>query len=212
LTALLFQSTEELAEKIAIYRESRAKHGHDPNLGQVTLMLHTFVGEDMEVVRNKVREPFIEYLKSSVDLWRHGSKSLDELAETEQENLFAYAFERYFQTSALFGTPSTCWKMVERLKKIGVDEVACLIDFGVDVDSVLTNLHSLNMLRKLANGVSECSNDQTSQEVIHMQAMLEKHSVSLLHCTPNLVQQLTRHPPTASILRSLQVLMVGKAS
>ena len=212
LTALLFQSTEELAEKIAVYRESRAKHGHAPNLGQVTLMLHTFVGEDMEVVRKKVREPFIEYLKSSVDLWRHGSKSLDELTETEQENLFAYAFERYFQTSALFGTPSTCWKMVERLKEIGVDEIACLIDFGVDVDSVLTNLHSLNMLRKLANGVSECSNDQTSQEVIHMQAMLEKHSVSLLHCTPNLVQQLTRHPSTASTLRSLQVLMVGKAS
>jgi natural product biosynthesis luciferase-like monooxygenase protein len=212
LTALLFQSIEELAEKIAIYRESRAKHGHDPNRGQVTLMLHTFVGEDMEVVRNKVREPFIEYLKSSVDLWRHGSKSLDELTEIEQDNLFAYAFERYFQTSALFGTPSTCWKMVEGLKEIGVDEIACLIDFGVDVDSVLTNLKSLNMLRKLANGVGECSNDQTSQEVIHMQAMLEKHSVSLLHCTPNLVQQLTRHPSTASTLTSLQVLMVGKAS
>ena len=212
LTALLFQSIEELAEKIAIYRESRAKHGHDLNRGQVTLMLHTFVGEDMEVVRNKVREPFIEYLKSSVDLWRHGSKSLDELSETEQDNLFAYAFERYFQTSALFGTPSTCWKMVERLKEIGVDEIACLIDFGVDVDSVLANLHSLNMLRKLANGVSECSNDQTSQEAIHLQAMLEKHSVSLLHCTPDLVPQLTRHPSTASTLTSLQVLIVEKAS
>jgi len=212
LTALLFQSIEELAEKIAIYRESRAKYGHDPNCGQVTLMLHTFVGEDMEVVRNKVREPFIEYLKSSVDLWRHGSKSLDELTETEQDNLFAYAFERYFQTSALFGTPSTCWKMVERLKEIGVDEIACLIDFGVDVDSVLANLHSLNILRKLANGASEGSNDQTSKEVIHLQAMLEKHSVSLLHCTPNLLQQLTRHPSIASTLTSLQVLMVGKAS
>jgi non-ribosomal peptide synthetase component F len=102
--------------------------------------------------------------------------------------------------------------MVERLKEIGVDEIACLIDFGVDVDSVLANLHSLNILRKLANGASEGSNDQTSKEVIHLQAMLEKHSVSLLHCTPDLVQQLTRHPSTASTLTSLQVLMVGKAS
>jgi acyl carrier protein len=45
LTALLFQPIEELAEKIALYRDSRAKHGHDPEAGHVTLMLHTFVAK-----------------------------------------------------------------------------------------------------------------------------------------------------------------------
>jgi hypothetical protein len=42
-------------------------------------------------------------------------------------------------------------KMVERLKAIGVDEVACLIDFGIDVDSVLESLEHLAVLRDLSN-------------------------------------------------------------
>jgi natural product biosynthesis luciferase-like monooxygenase protein len=151
LTALLFQPIEELAEKIAVYRDSLFKNGHPHEAGHVTLMLHTFVGEDLTIVRNKVREPFIEYLKTSVDLWRRGSKSLDELTEKEREDLLAYAFERYCQTSALFGTPDTCMEMVNRLKEIGVDEIACLIDFGVDVDSVMSGLHVLKTLKDECN-------------------------------------------------------------
>ncbi len=151
LTALLFQPIEELAEKIALYRDSRAKHGHDPEAGHVTLMLHTFVGEDIEVVRNQVREPFTEYLKNSVDLWRQDSKNLDDLTEKEREDLLAYAFERYFQTSALFGTPDTCLARVTRLKEIGVNEIACLIDFGVDMDAVMEALYSLKRLKEHSN-------------------------------------------------------------
>ena len=151
LTALLFQPIEELADKIALYRDSRAKHGHNAEAGNVTLMLHTFVGEDIDVVRNQVREPFTEYLKNSVDLWRQGSKNLDNLSEKEREDLLAYAFERYFQTSALFGTPDTCLARVARLKEIGVDEIACLIDFGVDVDAVMAALYSLKRLKEHSN-------------------------------------------------------------
>jgi natural product biosynthesis luciferase-like monooxygenase protein len=151
LTALLFQPIEELAEKIALYRDSRAKHGHDPEAGHVTLMMHTFVGEDIEIVRNQVQKPFTEYLKNSVDLWRQDSKNLDDLTEREREDLLAYAFERYFQTSALFGTPDTCLARVARLKEIGVNEIACLIDFGVDVDAVMTALYSLKSLKEQSN-------------------------------------------------------------
>ncbi|ACC81529.1 hybrid non-ribosomal peptide synthetase/type I polyketide synthase [Nostoc punctiforme] len=161
LTALLFQPVEELAQKIALYRETRKQHGYDPDSGQVTLMLHTFIGEDIKVVRNQVREPFIEYMKSSVNLWRHGSDDLDKLTETEKANLLAYAFERYFHTSALFGTPSTCLEMVQRLHEIGVDEIACLIDFGIDGNTVLASLDSLNNLRQLVNGVDEPSIKET---------------------------------------------------
>ncbi|MDF5707242.1 MAG: amino acid adenylation domain-containing protein [Nostoc sp. S4] len=153
LTALLFQSIEELAEKIALYRESRAAHGHDPNTGRVTLMLHTFISDDINDVRQKVKEPFIEYLKTSVNLWRQGAKSLDDLNEQQRSDLLAYAFERYFQTSALFGTPETCLKMVKHLEEIGVNEIASLIDFGIDGDSVINGLHSLKKLKELVNQV-----------------------------------------------------------
>jgi natural product biosynthesis luciferase-like monooxygenase protein/amino acid adenylation domain-containing protein len=148
LTGLLFQSLEELAEKINAYRAARARHGHDPATGHVTLMLHTFVGEDIELVRQVVRPPFIEYLRSSVDLWQNQWEDLAALSAQNQEQVLSYAFERYFQTHGLFGTPHTCMKMVDRLKAIGIDEIACLIDFGVDIDTVLDGLYSLNALRK----------------------------------------------------------------
>ena len=147
LTALLFQTLDELAEKIARYRAARARHGHD-GAGHVTLMLHTFVGDDSEVVRELVRGPFTAYLESSVDLWQHGSRNLAELSDRGRAAVLAFAFERYFQKSALFGTPETCAAMVERARAIGVDEIACLIDFGVDAQSAMASLHRLNELRR----------------------------------------------------------------
>lgn len=172
LTALLFQSMEELAEKIALYRQSRAKNGYAPSSGRVTLMLHTFVSSEIEFVRSKVEKPFKKYLQSSVDLWKKNSKSLDRLTEPEREKLLAYAFERYFHTSALFGTPSSCLKMVNQLREIGVDEIACLIDFGVDVDSVLSNLNYLNQLRKHAVNVGK---EQISQKDEQLTTNFTKH-------------------------------------
>ncbi|MFE8945341.1 amino acid adenylation domain-containing protein [Streptomyces sp. NPDC007856] len=150
LTGLLFQTVEELAEKIAVYRAARARAGHDPAAGHVTLMLHTFVGDDLDEVRESVRGPFISYLESSVDLWRHGFQRLDEMAAVEREQVLSYAFERYFQSAALFGTPRTCLPFVQSLRAAGVDEIASLIDFGVDVTATLDGLDSLNVLRKRA--------------------------------------------------------------
>ena len=51
LTHLLDHDVDELAEKIRLYRQARADHGHDPAAGQVTVMLHTFIGRDIESVR-----------------------------------------------------------------------------------------------------------------------------------------------------------------
>src|SRR5262249_36242777 len=51
LTHLLGQSVDELAGKIAIYREAWRRAGHGPGRGHVALMLHTFVGTDAEAVR-----------------------------------------------------------------------------------------------------------------------------------------------------------------
>ena|SRR5437764_853023 len=50
LTHLVGQTVEDLANKIAAYREALRTHGHDPNAGVVAVMLHTFLGEDSEYV------------------------------------------------------------------------------------------------------------------------------------------------------------------
>ena len=159
LTALLTQSIEEVAPKIQLYRDSLVRHGHQASDGKVTMMMHTYIGEDADAVLQKVRVPLTKYLKSHMNLIETGAQSLNLAVDIKQhddpekyrDQMAAFAFERYYRTSSLIGTPASCMKMIERLKEIGVDEVACLIDFGVDVDSVLESLDHLVALRDLSN-------------------------------------------------------------
>ncbi len=76
LTAVLRISREEMAEKIAAYRRARQEHGHDPDAGKVTLMLHAFTGADDDQVRQTVSQPFREYLKSHMEFLSTGASAL----------------------------------------------------------------------------------------------------------------------------------------
>ncbi len=150
MTALLFQSVDELGEKIAAYRKARARHGHDADGGTVTVMLHTFVGDQDAMVRQTVRGPFRSYLEDSVDLWRRGLAALDSLDDRARNKVLDFAFERYYRTSGLFGTPDSALSMVGNLRAAGADEIACLIDFGVAESTVLSGLESLAVLKDKA--------------------------------------------------------------
>lgn len=147
LTALLFQDVDEIAGKLAAYRDARAAHGHDPDAGRVTVMLHAFLGADEDEVRAEVEEPFKRYLTDSVDLWSRGSTELDNLSEAERAKVLDFAFERYYRTSALFGTPDRATHLVRQLAAAGVDEIACLIDFGLPEQQVRSGLTYLSQLK-----------------------------------------------------------------
>ncbi|MDP7041630.1 MAG: LLM class flavin-dependent oxidoreductase, partial [Gammaproteobacteria bacterium] len=67
LTHLLGQAVEDLEEKIRAYRQAWKEAGH-PGQGSVTLMLHTFVGNDNDEVREIVRQPMKNYLGSALSL------------------------------------------------------------------------------------------------------------------------------------------------
>lgn len=160
LTHLLGQSLEALAEKIAAYREAWRDAGH-AGQGTVTLMLHTFVGESEAEVRRKVKAPMLRYLASSANLVGQYTAAVPFFqkqcaaspAPTTQDDLndaLEFSFERYYATSSLLGTLDDCLGMTDKLKAIEVDEVACLIDFGVDPDEVLAALPALAELRDLA--------------------------------------------------------------
>jgi natural product biosynthesis luciferase-like monooxygenase protein len=152
LTALIEQSFEQLTSNIELYRAARAQHGYDPQSGQITVMLHTFIGDDLALVKEQVRRPFSNYLRSLSGLLRNLAKSLDlkmnvdALSKSDEEALIAFAFERYFTSASLFGTLDSCSSMIARLQALGVDEIACFIDFGVDVDLVLASLQHLQTL------------------------------------------------------------------
>lgn len=152
LTHLLGQSVELLTEKIGLYRSALREHGHQPGVGTVTVMMHTFIGDDEEAVREKVRAPFCEYLKSSLDLLAAFAEDAGigvdprHLSEENRDAMVHHAFNRYYQSCALFGTPASCLPLLSRLKAAGVDEIACLIDFGIDSDSVMQGLEHLKDL------------------------------------------------------------------
>jgi natural product biosynthesis luciferase-like monooxygenase protein len=155
LTGLIEHGIDGCAEKIAAYRHALEENGHDPRERCVTVMLHTYVGEDTAAIKQKVRRPFCAYLRSFLQMSERQLSedvrrdlSLGALDATDQEALLLHAFESYFDARALFGTPGDCERMINRLRGIGVDEVACLLDFGLDTESILEGLSYLNILRE----------------------------------------------------------------
>jgi natural product biosynthesis luciferase-like monooxygenase protein len=191
LTHLLGQTMEEVAEKIAVYRSARAAAGLDPTTGRVTLMLHTFVGADDAEVRERVREPMKDYLRASLKL-----TGLEGAAESRLDQ----AFERYFESSGLFGTPATCARMAQRCMRAGVDEIACLLDFGVPTDEVLASLPYLNQVRLQANA---------RKARFSIAAQIERHAVTHLQCTPSLARMLLADAPARAALAGIRQMLVG---
>jgi acyl-CoA synthetase (AMP-forming)/AMP-acid ligase II/precorrin-6B methylase 2/acyl carrier protein len=226
LTNLLVMKPEELVTNAAVYRKAYREAGH-PGQGHVTLMLHTFVGQDAADVRAKVRGPFLEYLKTSTDLinkarWEltafakgddrkpaapGASMNLDDLSKDDMDALLDHAFERYYASAGLFGTPEGCLATVDRLREMGVDEIACLIDFGVDTDTVLANLASLDELRRMSNAGVAHGDGEAEDYAIG--AQIRRHAVTHMQCTPSLAGMLASDDDTLQALQSLRGLLVG---
>jgi natural product biosynthesis luciferase-like monooxygenase protein len=225
LTHLLGQTVEEVAEKVVAYREARAAAGMDPDAGVVTLMLHTFVGESDDAVRELVRAPMKEYLASSVNLvkgfaWafpafkRPGGANatpddvdLSSLSPEELDAILDHAFERYFETSGLFGTKETCAKMAERVRAAGVDEIACLIDYGVPTERVLAGLEALSDVMRLANPPAADAPHATGD--FSLAAQLETRHVSHMQCTPSMAKMIAMNAEMRAAFAGVRHLYIG---
>lgn len=219
LTHLLGQSLEELSVKIAAYRAARHAAGHAGD-GHVTLMLHSFVGPHAEEVREAVKAPMIAYLRTATALVKQyawafpafkrrpgmaeaeGQADLEALSDADMDMLLEFAFDRYYETSGLFGTPDTCLAMVDRVRAAGADEIACLIDFGVATDRVLAHLPWLDTLRGLAQR-------QQQEPAEPLPALMARHGVTHLQCTPSLAQMLLAEEGARPALAQLRHMMIG---
>jgi natural product biosynthesis luciferase-like monooxygenase protein len=214
LTHLLGQTIEDVAGKIRLYRDSLARNGRDPESGKVTLMLHTFVGDSTDAVRKKVRRPFTSYLRSSIGLISNLIRSLNlpldvaTMSETDINGLLDFAFDRYFETSALFGSMEQCERTIGRLREIGVSEVASLIDFGVDSDSVLASLQQLKALKEASN-FRKPGNDPPTGEDYSLRAEAKRHGASMMQCTPSMMSMLAMNTDAVDSLESLRILILG---
>ncbi|TPV93938.1 MAG: LLM class flavin-dependent oxidoreductase [Myxococcales bacterium FL481] len=210
LTHLLGQSVDDLARNIAAYREGWREAGH-PGQGTVSLMLHTFVGACPIKVKEIVRGPFIEYLRGSIGLFRPFAETMGldfgTLTPEDLDTLAERAFERYYDVNGLFGTPESCAELVDQLKGVGVDEIACLIDFGIPSETVLEHLPYLDTLR--AASVARDNAEAGATEDYSVPGLIRRHAVTHLQCTPSMASMMAADTAEAHALGQLQHWMVG---
>ena len=94
-------------------------------------------GDTVEV-RAVVSEPFKGYLRGSVGLFKPFAETMgldvNNLSDEDLSALIDHAFERYYVSNGLFGTPASSVEMVDSLKDAGVNDIACLIDFGIPIE------------------------------------------------------------------------------
>jgi natural product biosynthesis luciferase-like monooxygenase protein len=224
LTHLLGQSIEELAGKVKIYREELKALGKDPNAFKVTLMLHTYLDESRDAAREVAREPMKGYLRSAAALIKQyawafpafkkpqgASSALDidlrTLSGDELEAILDFAFVRYFDDSGFFGTVDDAVARVNQLKAIGIDEIACLVDYGIPTPKVLESIRRVGeVVRQTAEPVRV---SHLPSEDYSVAAQLQRHGVTHLQCTPSMARMLTLDDRARGAMRDLKCFMIG---
>ncbi len=142
LTHMLSQETGELADKIAAYREALKYAGYNPDAFSVTLMVHTFVSNNDDAARAAARPAFKEYLRGflSFEALMNVTEAEQKDIEDQYEDILDVACDRYIEKASLIGGVEQCVERAKTFTSIGVTEVSCLVDFGVDEQQLIDNL------------------------------------------------------------------------
>ena len=185
-------------------------------------MMHTYLDRDADTAREVAREPMKGYLGTAVGLLRDVAsafptfagrgKGTDDLFKSlspeELDQLLEVAAHRYLGTSGLFGTPDDAAAIVEAVSAAGVDEVACLVDFGVATDDVLALARAAARGQGAGRrpprgagrrdaGAGEPAIDAVDDTVA---ALVARHGVTHLQCTPSLAAMLVADPADRAAL------------
>ncbi|WP_113910739.1 MupA/Atu3671 family FMN-dependent luciferase-like monooxygenase [Roseovarius dicentrarchi] len=221
LTHLLGQTIEEVEGKIAIYHDALRAAGHDPADFKVTMMLHSYIADTREAAREVAREPMKDYLRSAAGLIKQyawafpafkkpagvadpAQIDLGSLEEEELDAILDFAFQRYFEDAGLFGTVEDGVARAHQLAAIGVTEIACLIDYGIDADTVLEGLRPLAEVLRRANAPDVLDADDFS-----LAAQILRHGATHLQCTPSMARLIAMNAEARSALGHIRHLYLG---
>lgn len=154
LTHLLEQDVEQLARNIESYREAwRQQWGRDAAPGRVVVMLHTLVADDDAKAEATAVPHLTRYLATAREALRSlaGPAAVTDVqADVRAEREFLeQAALRLVHERSLIGGAQAVRKRLQRLWRLGVDEVACLVDFGLKESDVLGSLRQLLAVRPL---------------------------------------------------------------
>jgi natural product biosynthesis luciferase-like monooxygenase protein len=141
----------EFTRKEKIYRQ--AMQAHHGRRGHVTLMAHTYACADQDAIRTIARPALSNYLKVNLEMQKDNSagkreaNSFSQLNQRESEIMVRTQVNNDLLSPLSFvGTVEHCAEQAARLKESGVDEIACLIDFGIGNEEVMASLGRLSTL------------------------------------------------------------------
>ncbi len=153
---------KEFVRKAKIYRD--AIETHHGRRGHITLMAHTFVGKNTDEIKTIAKPALAEYLRVNIEMQKNHSNGtkddrgvvrrtswvkpeLSSFSDQETEIMIEFQMANTLQSPLNFiGTFDYCAEQAERLSESGVDEIACLIDFGVGFSDVTSSLRRLSEL------------------------------------------------------------------
>lgn len=119
IASLLNGSVEEIAEHAKRYRSRLAEYGHNPASTSVALLAPAYLDSDDARARRMAHASLQVYAGAP------------ELAKA------------YLQRGALVGDVVRLQETLARMSEAGIDEIACLIDFGIEPEMVLQSLERL---------------------------------------------------------------------
>jgi natural product biosynthesis luciferase-like monooxygenase protein len=142
---------DDFGRKIQIYRDAiKQYHGH---CGHITLMAHTYVAEGEDAIRTIAQPAMAEYIRTNIGMHQDNSAGCNDergfarLSPREIEIMIRTQVSNDLHSPLSFvGTLDHCAERAERLSQRGVDEIACLIDFGPPMAEVLASLRRLSQL------------------------------------------------------------------
>jgi natural product biosynthesis luciferase-like monooxygenase protein len=146
LTNLNYKKLDDLDRKCRLYHDAFA--GAHSRRGHFTLMAHAFVGRDEEHVWSVAGRSLQRYLEKRIDMdaKMYESEGL-QLADEDRAFMARRATEQFLGETSMIGTAATCAERARQFHSLGVDELACLIDFGVPFDEVMESLAKIATLK-----------------------------------------------------------------
>ncbi|KHL08950.1 natural product biosynthesis luciferase-like monooxygenase protein [Mumia flava] len=132
---------DDLERRIALYRSEFVPSPHTPS-PRVGLMLHTYVNDDAGAIADALDTSYDAYIRRHLDLQRQNDAV--DIAPDDLEDMVATAKARLLRGGGLVGSKTECAQRIRRFADIGVTEIACLVDFGIDAERVLDGLDDLD--------------------------------------------------------------------
>ena len=193
-------------------------------------MLHTLVGDSRQRVRELAHQPLKDYLGSSVALvkgfaWTFpafkrpkGEKAspmdidLGSLSQEELDAILEFAFDRYFETSGLFGTIDEALEIVNRCKSIDIDEIACLLDFGAPTEEIMSGLPYMSELVRRTREQEQQAPATVSaggSKDLSIAAQIRDNRVTHFQCTPSMARMMLLNEEARAALATVEHMMMG---